>query len=137
MTLNDRYIIKAKCAGLPSARIGAKLSMSAQEVDRRWTELQQQVQANRSNGYEAAMAQFTILCHKYQLLGEELKVIAQILGNQMMGEDLQRLVVEGDQAQTLQNLQRGAIVLYPFVPTEEQTVAYEEAMEAAKPPSQQ
>jgi len=115
---DDNLLIKYKSAGVKDSVIAAKLGIAIAEVASRWKRLVEVANLPPDNGREALHTQFNTLAIQYQLLGESLKVIAAALGDTMPPSEIAELIVEGDAAQTLKNLNTRCIVVKPFTPVD-------------------
>jgi hypothetical protein len=74
--------------------------------------LDRSVNAHQVNGYQAACEAFTVLCHQYQLVGESLKLMSEMISNTATEEELEQVVPR----YVLEELQRRFIILRRFEP---------------------
>lgn len=116
MTDHDRYLIKQKSAGIPDYKIAQRMGMTAAEVDRRWTEIVDELEAQKVSGIEDLNARFLLMCQEYVLLGTSLRVMGAALGNLTTDDELRALLDTEDKEAAFKALRKSCIVLRAFVP---------------------
>lgn len=135
---DDVYLVKLKGAGFPVAFIAARMGISIQEVERRWEAIQKASTAAQTSGYLDLSAQFTVMCHQYQLVGESLKIIAGALHNQASAEEIRTALccaepLSQEQADAIQQkLLTSYIVLRPFTPVDPEKALQETTKQIQK-----
>lgn len=115
VTEETKYLIKLKGAGFTDATIAKKLGIPEAEVVRQWKELEAAFLSGSLSGFAAFCDHVTVTAHQYQLLGESLKIMAEVLSNPVSEKELREMVV-ADIDQTIKNLQSRCIMLRPFIP---------------------
>lgn len=111
MNLDPKLVAKYKLAGLSDKVVAAKLGVEPAEIAAAWAQILAVSQTvNQAVGYHAMIANFEVLCHQYQLLGESLKKVALALGNPMRAEEI-RVLVTDNKEETIANLLMAGIIL--------------------------
>lgn len=111
---DDELLVKYKNVGWDDERIGKKLGISPEEVDKRFKSLIERAERIIASGLANLQTHFGITCNQYQLLGDSLKVVAEAFSNAMTPDEIRELIVD-DKEETLRNLTKMAIVLKPFI----------------------
>lgn len=115
MITDDKQLVKLKSAGVPITIIAARMGLTVEQVEQRWSQILKDVAAKESNGYLALCDAFHILANQYQLVGESLKIIGNAIGNVMPADEVAKHITS-DPQETLDNLRRHTIILRPFIP---------------------
>jgi hypothetical protein len=114
LTETDAYIAKCIACGVNPKRIGAKLGMTAQQVNKRWEEIVRYSTENQSSGYNDLVTSWVNLCQQYQSMGESMKAFGSAIDAPMTTEEIGALVTN-NREETIRNLREKAIVLKPYV----------------------
>jgi len=125
---DDSYLFKLKTAKTPDAVIAKKLSISVEEVGRRWERIVADLKVSEHNGYNALCDQFTVMANQYQLLGASLKVMAGVIGSVMNSQELEELIPLADvenRKLVLENLRKHCIILRRFTPVSPEEVLHQ------------
>lgn len=123
MTQDDLYILKYKQAGFPTKIVANRLGVSEEEVERRFEDIKNHCEARQANGYLDLAVQFDNLCLQYQMMGENLRILAKALGDDVSLAEIRNQVAD-DPEITSSNLAKNFIILRPFV-VEDPTPAVE------------
>src|SRR3990167_144141 len=116
MITDDTYLLKAKMAGISDGIIAKKLGITEGEVNRRFLTIQVEQCAAVNNGTYGLIAQFNLLCHQYQLMGQSLKVFAEALGKSASYNEVQKVVQLSEPTKVSENLLGSFLILKPFSP---------------------
>ena len=112
MTEDDKYLWTWKRAGISNEVIAAKMSITPEEVERRFQSLTMEVTGPKESGIEDLAAHFNLTCLQYQLLGESLKHLGAALSTPVSPSELTK---EFDIGETLATgIISKYIVLHPF-----------------------
>jgi len=110
---DEKLLVKYKTAGLPNHNIAHKLGISVSEVERRWAEIEE-LAKQMDCGYIDLVAQYTLLCQQYQLIGESLKIISGALSERMTISEVDEIIASAKPGEVALKLISSAIVLRPF-----------------------
>jgi CTP synthase (UTP-ammonia lyase) len=111
---DDKVLVRYKMAGIPNHLIAAKMGISVNEVERRWKDLEA-IAKEMDSGYVALVAQYTVLCQQYQLLGESLKIISSAISNRMTIADVDAIIASCKPEEISLKLMSSSIILRPFI----------------------
>ena len=113
---DDAYLYAWKKSGQSDETIAAKLSISPQEVKRRFIMVEQAVKEDRRQqlGVDMLVQQFNTLCLQYQMVGESLKAVAGNLSNLATPQEVRDKLADGDDA-TVESLMSSFIILRPWI----------------------
>ena len=112
--MDDKYLKIWKDSGQSDELIAKKLSITPDEVRRRY-ELIRQVQAAAPVvGADKLQSQFNVLCLQYNLLGESLKKVAENLYNHASPQEIKAKLDMGSAEESVKSLMSSFIILHPW-----------------------
>jgi hypothetical protein len=112
---NETMLIKYKSVGWTDKQIAARMGIPAQEVTQRWEHLQSVASSQEFKGKLLATERFTDLCRNYELVGEGLKNISELLCSAVEPMEIKRAIPSLTDEQILSIIQH-YIVLRPPIP---------------------
>jgi hypothetical protein len=114
MSQDEIYLVKLKRAGMTDAFISKRMGIPIPQVESMWEKIKRDAMVSLSNGYPDLIAQFTILAHQYELMGENLKILGTYLSQIIPASEIADLL-EGKPEEVLERLRLNCIILRPFV----------------------
>jgi len=110
---DDGLLLKYKQAGWTDEAIAKKFGLTVEEIQKRWAVLLNREKQQSATGYDDLSAQYLILSHQYQLMGESLKALAMGLSAvPTLGEVAD--CITGDPQETLKRITSSFILLEPY-----------------------
>lgn len=117
MTNQDQYLVKLKGMGWSNEKIAAKLSTTPEEVEKQWQAIIRMGNNLMASGYVDLQAQFNVLAHQYQLVGESLKAVCGGLGDVYHPSQLKKVIDSLPPGKDLaEHLLENCIILHRYIP---------------------
>lgn len=85
---NESYVVALKKVGFPDKIIADRLGIKEADVQVIYDVYQKRISETRTNHLDVLVAQFNMMLYQYQLLGESLKIFAQVLNEPVQFEEL-------------------------------------------------